>query len=80
LDSYVLHGEKAPTNPRLAEICRGPKGGLAGFFSGSSPDASADAGDLPLLDPSDPHEWLLVISRTTPDGVHLYRRLFRTDD
>lgn len=80
LDSYVLHGEKAPTNRSLADICRGPKGGLAGFFSGSSPDASGDVNDLPMLDPGDPHEWLLVISRTTPDGVHLYRRLFRTDD
>ena len=80
LTPLLLHGEEAPTIPGLAELCRGPKGGLAGFFSGSSPDASADAGDLPLLDPSDPHEWLLVISRTTPDGVHLYRRLFRTDD
>lgn len=69
-------------NPRagIDELCRGPRTGLAGFFSGSSPDASSDAGDLPLLDPTDPHEWLLVISRTTPDGVHLYRRLFRTDD
>jgi len=62
------------------ELCRGPKAGQAGFFSGSSPDASGDADDLPLLDPGDPHECLLVISRTTPDGVHLYRRLFRTDD
>ena len=64
----------------IEELCRGPKTGLAGFFSGSSPDASADAGDLPLFDPGDPHAWLLVISRTTADGVHLYRRLFRTDD
>ncbi len=80
LTPYLLHGEETPEITGLAELCRGPKSGLAGFFSHSSPDASADAGDLPLLDPGDPHEWLLVISQTTPDGVHLYRRLFRTDD
>lgn len=73
--------EARARNPRagIDELCRGPRNGLAGFFSGSSPDASGDADDLALLDPGDSHERLLVIYRTTPDGVHLARRLFRTD-
>ncbi len=87
LSLYLFHGELSPASattpaipPGIAGLCRGPKSGFAGFFSRSAPDASADASDLPLIDPSDPDEWLLVISRETPDGVHLYRRLFRTDD
>ena len=54
--------------------------GLGQFVARTSPDAAAGFDDLPLLDADDSHEWLIVIFRKTPDGVHLYRRLFRTDD
>ncbi len=64
----------------ILELCVRPKTGFASFFSRTAPDASADAGDLAIFDPRDPHEWLLVISRKTPNGEHLYRRLFRTND
>ncbi len=50
------------------------------FLTSIAPDAAGDFDDLPLLDSTDKKEWLLVISQRTPDGVHLYRRLFRTDD
>lgn len=68
-----------PLPPGVAELCRGSKSGLGALLARTSPDAAGDFADLPVLDTSDPDEWLLVISRQTPKGVHFYRRLFRTD-
>ena len=65
---------------RVKSLCVSSLSGLGQFTARTSPDAADGFDDLPLLDANDPHEWLLVISRETPDGVHLYRRLFRTDD
>ncbi|MCE9611367.1 MAG: hypothetical protein K8R23_14320 [Chthoniobacter sp.] len=84
---FLFHGDgspqvlNSPTNvPHgLEELCRGPRSGLAGLFSGTAPDAGGDAADLTLFDPSDLREWVLVISRKTPDGVQLVRRFFRKD-
>jgi len=84
---FLFSGEGSPqvlnsptVVPRgLDELCRGPRSGLANLFSGTAPDAGGDAADLTLFDPSDPREWLLVISRKTPDGVQLFRRLFRKE-
>ena len=61
-------------------LCASWPGGLSQFVARISPDGSDNFEDLLLLDAHDPNEWLLVISQRTPDGVHLYRRLFRTDD
>ena len=85
---FVFHGKLAPiienspdgVPPGVDVWCRSPKSSFECLFSHNSPDASARAGDVALLDADDTHEWLLVISHETPDGVHLYRRLFRTDD
>ena len=80
-DNVMLSANPSAALPAgLTQLCRGPKHGIGGLLARIAPDAAGDFGDLPLLDPGDPHEWLFVIFRETPDGVHLYRRLFRTDD
>ncbi len=76
----LLAKPSAPLLPGVTELCRGSKSGLNAWLARTAPDAAGDFADLPVLDASDPHEWLLVISRKTTDGVHFYRRLFRTDD
>ena len=80
-DSVVLSANpSAPLPTGLTELCRGPKFEFGKFLARSAPNAAGDFEDLPLLDPSDPHEWLLVISQRTAGGLQLHRRLFRTDD
>ena len=59
-------------------LCQGSAGGK--LISRTSPTAGGEFSDLLLLDSGYKDESLLVISQRTPDGVHLYRRLFRTDD
>ena len=65
---------------QLEALCSPAAFGISRLIARTAPDAAGNFDDLPLLDPNELDEWLLVISRRTPDGVHLYRRLFRTDE
>ncbi len=45
-----------------------------------SPSGRADLRDLALHDPTDPGEWLVVATKSTPGALHIVRRLYHTDD
>lgn len=57
----------------------GSRVGLQGFFQfvgQVSPGGAAALEDLPLLDHSNPDQWLLMVLLETDEGYHLIRRLY----
>lgn len=61
----------------------GSRSGLKGlfrFFSQVSPGGAAPMEDLPILDYSNPDQWLLLILLKTDDGYHLIRKLYCLTD
>gem|GEM_PF-1420246 len=51
-----------------------PTSGAFSLISRTAPKGSANCDDMPLLDSSDPNEWLLVIAVPDKDGVIVYRK------
>lgn len=45
-----------------------------------SPSGNANLLDLALYDSSDAKEWLVVATKNTENGIHVIRRIYRTDD
>lgn len=41
-----------------------------------SPQGSAPMEDLPICDPADPNQWLLIVATQQTDHIRIYRRLF----
>lgn len=54
--------------------------GVFRFFSQVSPGGAAPMEDLPILDYSNPDQWLLLILLKTDDGYHLIRKLYCLTD
>lgn len=55
---------------------RAPLQGMFRYFSQVSPGGAAYMEDIPLLDFSNPDQWLLLILLDTEDGYHLIRKLY----
>lgn len=52
-------------------------GGLFDVISQTSPTGGKDFEDMALCDPSDPEQWLLVVSIDHGDSLDIYRKLYR---
>jgi hypothetical protein len=52
-------------------------GGLFDVISQTSPTGGKDFEDMALCDPSDPEQWLLVVSIDHGDSLEIYRKLYR---
>lgn len=50
--------------------------GMFGVVSRVAPHGGANFEDMTILDPSDPHQWLLVVAQTKGENVTIYRRLY----
>lgn len=55
---------------------RAPVQGVYQFFAQVSPGGAAAMEDIPILDQSNPDQWLLLIVLETDDGYHLIRKLY----
>jgi len=53
---------------------------VTGWAAMVSPTGNADLLDLAVHDPSDAQEWLVVATKATEHGIHVIRRIYRTDD
>ncbi len=60
----------------MAVGSRAPLQGMFRYFSQVSPGGAAHMEDIPLLDHSNPDQWLLLILLETEDGYHLIRKLY----
>lgn len=63
----------------LKDVCVRPQFGLFGIVSQVSPSGGNHFEDLPILDPSDPTQWLLVIAVQQGDDLLIYRKLYTKD-
>jgi hypothetical protein len=52
-------------------------GGLFDVVSQMSPTGGRDFEDMALVDPSDPEQWLLIVSIDHGDRLEIYRKLYR---
>jgi hypothetical protein len=65
------------TSRQIGEVgSRAPLQGLFQYFSQVSPGGAAAMEDIPIMDPGNPDQWLLVILLKTDDGYHLIRKLY----
>ncbi len=55
---------------------RAPLHGMFRYFSQVSPGGAAAMEDLPLQDPGNPDQWVLMILLQTDEGYHLIRKLY----
>jgi len=64
--------------PQAISFLRPPY--ATGWAAMISPTGNADLSDLAVHDPSDAQEWLVVATKSTENGIHVIRRIYRTDD
>ncbi len=69
-------GRFQPVDGFLHDICVAPARGYFSCFAQVSPQGGALLEDLPLLDPGDPTQWLLLIIVPEGDDYTAYRRLY----
>lgn len=55
-------------------------GGLFAIVSQMSPTGGKDFEDMPLIDPSDPEQWLLIVAVERGDDLDIYRKLYTRGD
>jgi len=76
-----LNALRQKTARQIGEFgSRAPLQGLFQYFSQVSPGGTAAMEDIPIIDPGNPDQWLLVILLKTDDGYHLIRKLYCVTD
>lgn len=73
---YVYMGQQNLATTFLQDICLYPGGGFFDVVSQLSPKGGDEFEDLALLDPSDPNQWLLVVTVPRGDDLMVYRKLY----
>ena len=66
----------AITDEFLQDVCVRPAVGIFNVVSQISPHGGDNLEDLPLLDPTDPTRWLLVVAIPGPRKLVVYRKLY----
>ena len=64
----------------LDDVCVNHTGGLFSLVSQVAPTGGVNFDDMPLLDPSDPAAWLLIVSVERGDDLVIYRKLYAGDN
>src|SRR5262245_3569641 len=64
----------------LEDVSCNALGGLFAVVSQISPTGGKDFEDMPLVDPSDPDQWLLVVAVDRGSDLDIYRKLYSGGD
>ena len=75
LSNELLDDERLPSEWLFSLSTLAPKG-MSRIAQTTSPSGSGLLEDLACLDPANPDQSLAVVARRTPDGLHVWRRLY----
>jgi hypothetical protein len=64
----------------LEDVSSNALGGLFAVVSQISPTGGKDFEDMPLVDPSDPGQWLLIVAVDRGSDLDIYRKLYSGGD